>query len=124
MHANAATLADLATAQYQSPVRILEVNAGTPSTVLNIWGQLPNPCYGSPAALLVEDFTTPDALVLHLAAASSADACIETTKDFTTSIDLATLVKVAHLNLDQNKMYLVKVSGSNFQISLPGKDLL
>lgn len=123
MKANAATLADMAPPQYQSPVHIYEVNVGSVNTLLNIWGAVPTPCYSEPAAMMVqEDATT---LVLHLSSTvPMSGMCIQKIDEFTTQVDLATLVRSSNVSVAKEVVYLVKVSGSDFQIRLPGSDLL
>jgi hypothetical protein len=124
MKANATTLADMAAPQYQSPVHIYEVNVGNVNTLLNIWGSIPTPCYGEPAAIMVQDEANLTVLTLHLSSAVPSGMCIQKIDEFTTQVDLATLVQSSNLSVAKDVVYLIKVSGSDFQISLPGSDLL
>jgi len=127
MSANAATLADYSKrTQYQSPVRILDATIGETNSLLNVWGTLPNPCYGEPAALLTQDAMAPNVLVIRVTAAlpPADNICIAVLNDFNAVIDLKELARSSRLDIVEGQTYLIKLEGSSFAIEMPGSDLL
>ena len=123
--ANAATLDSVQIqTQYQTPVQISQVTLDASKSELIVAGSLPNPCYGQPSVMLTQDSVQPNVLILRLSSPSPMNACVSRVKYFNAPIELPRLIQAAHLNLDVNVNYTLKVEGSEFELPLPGADLL
>jgi hypothetical protein len=105
-------------------VQISQVTLDASKAELMVAGSLPNPCYGQPSAMLTQDSAQPNILILRLTSPSPMNACVSRVKYFNAPVELLRLIEAAHLNLDVNVNYTLKVEGSEFELPLPGVDLL
>jgi hypothetical protein len=119
--ANAMTLE---TTQYFTPATIAQVSLDQSHARILVDGSFPNPCYGQPSAMMIQDPNQPNVLVLHLSSPTPMDECITQVKDFNTSVSLARLAESSQVNVDPKSTYTLKVNGSNFEAPIQGKDLL
>lgn len=122
--ANAMTIEALAKASYEMPVAISEVALNENAAELYVSGSLPNPCYGNPAALLVQDSHDPNVLVVRLSSPIPMSACVARVKYFDTSVTLSMLVHASRVSIDKKAIYVLKVDGSDFEMQIAGSDLL
>ncbi|MGZ3722073.1 MAG: hypothetical protein ACXVA9_04025 [Bdellovibrionales bacterium] len=124
--ANAATLSSFEAVQpsYQTPVQVSQVSLDSSKVALMIAGSLPNPCYGTPSAMMTQDSDTPNVLVLRLSSPAPMDACISRVKYFSADVELLRLVAAAHIKLDGNTTYTLKVEGSEFALPIQGSELM
>jgi hypothetical protein len=121
--ANASSLFDATQAQYQTPVHITQVSPNAAKLQLFVGGSVPNPCFGNPSAMLTQDTSNPTTLILHLSSPIPLDQCVSKVKYFTTVVDLPILAQASLVNLDDKALYLIKMEGFDFQMTVSGSDL-
>lgn len=122
--ANAATLASVTQTQYQAPVTIIDAVVDPISVKLFIDGSLPNPCYGTPSAILTQDSTNTGILVVRMTAPIPVRDCIATLKYFNSDVELPRLVHASRVKIDAKATYVLKVDGSDYEVQIPGSALL
>lgn len=121
--ANAATLDQVET-QYQTPVTIAQISVDAAKAELLIAGSLPNPCFGSPSAMLTQDTQNPNVLILRLSSPLPMNACISRVKYFTANVVLPLLAQASRVKLDSKTVYTLTVDGYEFEMKIPGSDLM
>jgi hypothetical protein len=118
--ANAATIDSV---QYQSPVQIAQISVDAAKAELLIAGSLPNPCFGTPSALMTQDSQDPDVLVLRLSSPTPMNSCISKVKYFSATVALPTLAEASRVKIDSKTVYTLRVEGSEFEMKVSGSDL-
>lgn len=108
---------------FETKAEIQQIAFDPATTALKVAGILPDPC-SIPSARLIQSRKSPLVLIVKLAAISGNDMCISVRSDYEKTVQLSALVKAALLEIDPQAVYLVKTSDYDFQVEVPGADLL
>jgi len=109
--------------QAESAARIYDVTVSQ-TLDLHVAGYVPTPCHSDPSAVIVQDSSNPQILIVRLvSAAPTMSACVFRTKDFATVVPLRQLIRASQLPLVDEASYVVKTEGYNFAIEVKGSDL-
>lgn len=108
----------------KSNVQISEVGLDQQTMDLHVAGYVPNPCYQNPTAVMVQDKTDSNVLVVRLVSPIPTQMCIQRIKDYTTVVNLRQLAQASELPLEDKAIYQLKAEGSDFAIEVLGQDLL
>lgn len=114
----------VAAANFQAPVAIDAIGVDEANLELQIEGYLPNPCFSSPNATLVQDINNPNVLVLRLTSPVPTDMCVSRRADFRTIVNLPVVAQNSQLNLADKAVYVIKTEGYEFEMQVLGSDLM
>ena len=114
------------TTQFLTPATVSQVTLDASHAAVIVDGTFPNPCYGEPSAMLIQNQNDPTVLVLHLSSPPPKEACsdIEKIKVFNTDVSLVELAEMSQVSVDPHMTYTLKVNGSNFTAPITGSELL
>lgn len=122
--ANAATPSETIVTQYQRPVQVTSVTANDTGTVLTVSGKLPSRCYGLPAAILLQSGMELNTMDLQLSSTVPFQNCDARMVEFTSEINLVTLVRTSRVAISENQVYMIRFNGIDFEVRVPGSDLM
>ncbi|MGE4132270.1 MAG: hypothetical protein AB7F86_11570 [Bdellovibrionales bacterium] len=124
--ARAATLSslDFYSNDFQSHVKVTDITLINESLDLAISGLTPTPCYTTPSAVLVQDRSNPNVIIIRLLSPVPTRKCVEKLSEFQTTINLRQLTKALELPLERKNIYIVKTEAYPFAMKFSGQDLL
>lgn len=103
----------------------VEVTRAEGPFALQITGFLSNPCVKKPTAHLIQNPENPSHLMIRLSAPSHNNGmCILPMQGFMTVVDLPEAAQRSEVYIDDTHDYVVTVEGADFQMEIPGQELL
>ena len=107
-----------------SPARIHQVGVDLKTLSLHIEGQLPNPCYPEPSAVLTSDKQHSNILILRLSSPSPQNFCVTKIKEFFKTVKLSEVARDSRLALDDKTVYEIRTEGHPFSMQVSGSELV
>ncbi len=102
-------------------VPIQKINYEEGNWVIQILGNLPNPCVTSPQPTLNQSADRPNTLILSMVGKSSGDICIQPIGGrYDVPVDLRQLVRKSRFDLQPGVTYTIRTENYPFEVSFEG----